>query len=244
MSDYGTLNAMGAALDEWEALRIASENRLRDLESRGDAADQTYMLVLRTAVENARSSEHSLTLAIQRAMRDHPLGPFVQRTKGLGLKQTARLLAAIGDPYWNALDDRPRRGPAELWAYCGYSPSQKRRKGERANWSADAKMRAYLIAEACMKCRESPYRAVYDEAREYYTDAVHTEPCARCGPKGKPAVAGSPLSAGHQHARAMRRVAKAVLRDLWREAKETSGGAISVTEPICPSPRSKVLQAA
>lgn len=39
------------------------------------------------------------------------------------------------------------------------------------------------------------------------------------GPAGKPAPTGSPLSTGHQHARALRLVAKTVLRDLWREAR-------------------------
>ena len=54
-------------------------------------------------------------------------GVLVQRTIGLGLKQTGRLIGALGDPSWNALEDRPRRGPAELWAFSGYAPGQQRR---------------------------------------------------------------------------------------------------------------------
>lgn len=49
--------------------------------------------------------------------------------------------------------------------------------------------------------------------------AVHQMPCIRCGPAGKPAPAGSPLSDGHKHARALRAVAKAVLKNMWREAR-------------------------
>lgn len=37
--------------------------------------------------------------------------------------------------------------------------------------------------------------------------------------KGKPAQPGSPLSLGHQHARARRLIAKTILRDLFEEAK-------------------------
>ena len=70
-----------------------------------------------------------------------------------------------------------------------------------------------------MKCPASPYRAVYDDTRAKYADATHQHPCARCGPKGKPAQPGTPLSDGHKHARALRNVAKEILKDLWREAR-------------------------
>ena len=81
-------------------------------------------------------------------------------------------------------------------------------------------MRAYLAAESCMKQRESPYRAVYDATRVKYADAVHSAECARCGPSGHPAMPGSALSDGHKHARGLRAVAKEILRDLWREARD------------------------
>lgn len=102
--------------------------------------------------------------------------------------------------------------------HAGVAPS--RRRGQRANWSAEAKMRAYLCAESCVKQRHSPYRKVYDDAREHYTGAVHAVACARCGPKGHPAEPGTPLSAGHQHARALRKVSKEILKDAWRAAKQ------------------------
>jgi hypothetical protein len=95
-------------------------------------------------------------------------------------------------------------------------------------------MRVYLIAEACIKFDGkpdkndrprplSPYRAVYDTGRAKYAGAVHPAPCRRCGPSGSPAAAGTPLSPGHQHARALRLVMKAILRDLWAEARLLHG---------------------
>src|SRR5690606_16891250 len=95
--------------------------------------------------------------------------------------------------------------------------------GEKANWNPQIKMRTYLIAESCIKQMDSPYRAVYDAARTKYADAVHSEECRRCGPSGKPAPVGSPLSDGHKHARAMRLVSKEILRDLWIEARRVRG---------------------
>jgi hypothetical protein len=63
------------------------------------------------------------------------------------------------------------------------------------------------------------YRDLYDQGRIKYADAIHHHECKRCGPRGKPAPQGSPLSDGHKHARARRLVARAVLKDLRREAR-------------------------
>jgi hypothetical protein len=176
---------------------------------------------------------------LNRAVRKHPLHDWIQNTHGVGEKQGARLLAAIGDPAWNSAEGRPRRGPEELYAYCGYVPGQERRRGVKSNWNATAKTRTYLCAEKAVQngVRKlnagddsngydvagrkaiSPLGEKYLEARAHYADALHDEPCARCGPKGKPAPAGSPLSDGHKHARALRIVAKQILKDLWRGAR-------------------------
>lgn len=265
-SNAPLLALLADVLDDLEHTRIANENRLRQLtrtetdsdgEERGFGLtlDQPQVAALADVVEALGKLEHQSTLNLQRALRKHPLGPWVKATIGVGEKQGARLIAAIGDPYWNTLHDRPRL-VSELWAYCGLhvhpaaqSPpdtqglcggggkqgdpghvagdtrkgpagvAPTRARGQRANWSTVAKTRAYLIAESCIKQARSPYRAVYDDGRKKYTDTIHAAPCRRCGPSGKPAETGTPLSAGHQHARAMRLVMKEILRDLWRESK-------------------------
>lgn len=209
-------------LDDLERARIAAENRLRSMRQVKGLDGSPEYGRLAGLIDALSDLEHHAELELKRALRAHPLGAWVRATVGVGEKQGARLLAAIGDPAWNTLEDRPRRGPAELWAYCGYVPGQRRRKGERANWNSTAKMRAYLVAESCIKKSTSPYRPVYDAARAKHAEAVHDEPCPRCGPVGKPAPSGSPLSAGHQHARALREVAKAVLKDLWRAANQNA----------------------
>jgi hypothetical protein len=156
---------------------------------------------------------------------------------GIGEKQCARLLACIGDPYWNDSTDQPRT-LRPLWRFCGLDVvpadaqssddsqvvlgvgvAPRKQRGQLVTWNPEARQRVWLIAESCMKNRNSAYRPVYDAARIKYADAVHGAPCIRCGPKGKPAQAGSPLSNGHQHARGLRLIAKEILRDLWREAK-------------------------
>lgn len=377
-----TLSVLAIGLDDVETVRIAQENRLRilmagaieddgtvkadkDGKIRGVAlaADDPIVILLMGQLEALKQIEEISTKALQKQLRHHLLYPWIKAQVGLGDKQTARLLHAIGDPYWNDLHDRPRT-VSELWSYCGLAPehhnlpagqscvdahgtgasgakpaadhspsvtpgcavggsndndtgqndlgtqadhagvatnlpagltthdtqrrfasgikpaadrssldthqgvvggsndsdtghldldahgtragvARRRKRGEKANWSTEAKTRTYLIAEACMKqlrkpcvrdegaqfavhvegCACSPYRLTYDYAREKYADSVHLIACARCGPKGKPAQPESPLSDGHKHMRAMRLVMKGdrthagILIGLWRESK-------------------------
>lgn len=210
----GILLILADAVDDLERVRIATGNRIRALvEDKGLRGSREHDKLVALLVQ-LEGLEHEQILELRRAMRAHPLGPFVRRTVGLGEKQTARLLAAIGNPYIKpaALDadtgeiiapERPRRGPAELWAYCGLHVVDGRRprrtRGERANWSNTAKMRALLCAESCIKALRSPYRPVYDAERAKWAERDTTDL--------------------HKHRHALAVVAKAILRDLWIEAK-------------------------
>ena len=100
------------------------------------------------------------------------------------------------------------------------SVAPKRTRGQQSNWSEDARKRVWVIASAMPKFPGGHYEQVYRQAREKYADATHPADCVRCGPAGKPALAGSELSDGHKHARAIRIVAKELLKDMWRESRD------------------------
>lgn len=265
---------LAETLNDLEDLRKATGNRVWQLEH-GDYAglDASVAIALGSDLE---AVEASVVKQLEKAMRRHPLGMWMQSpdTRGVGLKQGARLLAAVGNPYWNCLDQRPRRGPAELWAYCGFhvlpasqtfsdihassvgghpltgtdhgtseihrtlvgagqlllpddqtrndshegavvGVAPRRAKGKRANWSSQARSRAWLVATSCVKQPAGTrYRDIYDNGRAKYADAVHQTTCAQCSAKP-----GDPLRPGHQHARALRLIAKAVLKDVFVEAR-------------------------
>jgi hypothetical protein len=225
-------------LDDLERVRIANENRLRQLtrsEADGDGEVRGFGLseedpeVARLAalVDLLRKAEADAATNLGRHMRTHPLGPWVKAQRMVGDKQAARLLAAIGDPYIRPEITReddtvepPRvRKIRELYALCGYSPGQVKRKGVRARWSHAAKMRAHLIAKKTVMglaapcerpegsewakhvegCKCGPYRVLYDQARQHY--------------------AGRDTTPKHRENMAHRVVAKRLLRDLWEEAR-------------------------
>lgn len=231
--DDPVLHVLAEAVDDLEAVRKANDNRLRQL-TRCDAdtdglvrghclpEDSKTVLRLRVTLDLLADAEKHAVRNLEATMADHPLGPWVKAQNGLGLKTIARLLSAIGDPYWNTLHDRPRT-VSELWAYCGLAVhdghAQRRAKGQRSNWSDTAKTRVWNCVQPIIKNARSPYRHLYDAAKLGYVGAVHRDECRQCGPKGAPAQPGSPLSKGHIDARAQRVVMKAILRDLWVESK-------------------------
>lgn len=224
------LSLAADVVDDLESNRIANENRLRQLtrtepdedgEMRGFGLDVTNPNVARLSaiVDSMREMEHAATLNLQRAMKAHALGPWVQETRGVGLKQAARLLACIGDPYWNTLHERPRT-VSELWSYCGMAVTPegngpRRRKGMKVNWNPDARMRVRMIAESIVKAG-GPYRLVYDERKADTEGRVHAVECPQCVGSSK---VGEPWRPGHRHADALRVVGKEVLKDMWLEAR-------------------------
>jgi hypothetical protein len=341
-------------LDDIETVRIANENRLRQLTRVGldkDGKERGFGLtiehpdVARLAAivagflctsdvvlelgipKGPRRSlgcclEHDAERNLHQKIKLHPLNPWMRAQKGIGEKQGARLLAAIGDPYirpemtysdGRVEPSRPRK-ISELHAYCGvhvvdvvtdYRPdfpggqyesdtqrssatgeptsasqavtdntqppsaggtqpptgqmspgvatsardthvisaggdltgsdpdlagrdnhsthvgvAASRARGQRMNWNPTARMRVILVADKIIQVgKGGHYRDLYDQGRIKYADAIHRGTCKRCGPSGKPAAQGSPLSDGHKHARARRLVARAVLKDLRREAR-------------------------
>lgn len=264
------LALLAATVDDAEDVREKAEAHMRelldpDLHDRGenDPDVKTYTAV----VAGAQAYEDSVVKALKKAMRQHPLAPWMTRTPGVGDKQFARLLGSIGDPYWHSRDDRPRL-VSELWAYCGFhvirkddptligwlsGVAPKRQRGVQGNWNEEARMRCRLIAESCLKARTSPYQPVYYETRKKYSEAVHVHPCNQCGAKGKPAQPGTPLKLGHQHARALRMVAKTFLKDLWHEAQRlhdqaagpsaTAARRLGTTQPIVSEPTQPLVAA-
>jgi len=243
--DSPVLAMTAKSLDDVEDLRIAAENRLRaltrdeadkdgEIRGLGLSPEHPDVKTATAILANIQELEVRQTKALESQMKSHPLFNWVKDSKGVGAKQGARLLAAVGDPY---IAERVNKTPdgkiisvdvsprtlREFHSYCGYGiaddgQARRRKKGERANWNAEAKMRVYLIANSIIKTK-GDLRDVYDAARAKYDQQVHLTDCVRCGPSGKPALAGSTLSAGHAHARALRAVSKRVLSDLYYEAK-------------------------
>jgi hypothetical protein len=192
--------------------------------------------------------EHDVRLELVREYRRVAPGgvrAWQQQTHGVGELGLARLLGHVGHPIhatpyrWEG-DDAGRRLVAaapfdrtvrNLWAYCGHGDAGRQRQRAMTAeelWAVGhpvARRVVRWMAEGCQRQVQlewrpaSPYRAVYDDARQSYDGHVHTRVCPRCGPRGRPAPVGSPWTPGHQHGAALRLVGKTILRDLWCAAR-------------------------
>lgn len=226
------LDSLVERLEFFEGIRIATENRVRLATKEKGKDGKTYglglsksdplvveSLNLLTGIKNLEDNE--LVKQIERTMRQHPLYEWSRGPdrKGLGPKVFARLLYRVDwDPYWHPIDDRPR-SVSELWQYCGHGDPERsrRRKGAQVEYSPHAKTRVWNIVASFMK--QGSYRELYEKRRFQTAERLHANTCPPCGPSGTPAKAGTPWSAAHQNADAMRIMGKQFLLDLWLEAK-------------------------
>lgn len=137
-----TLSLAADVLDDLEKVRIANANRLgtltrstedKDGEVRGFGLPESHPDVKRLAsmVQALEGLEREATKNLERVMRRHPLHGWAKAQRGVGDKQLARLLAAVGDPYIRpdivredadgneTVEPSRPRTVSELWAYCG-----------------------------------------------------------------------------------------------------------------------------
>lgn len=232
--------ALGAdSLNDVEGARKATVSRIDALKrDKGLCPGDPSVDELRVIVEQIAAIEKGAQKALKRTYRLHPLHKFTQAMPGLGEQQSARLLGAIGDPAHRA-DGTPRT-EGQFMAYCGYHTIEveggriaaKRMKGHKANWSHEAKMRAHLMAESCLKKWCPAHAAVSAEWKATHgkdTPKPWAPPPEGCEcPEKFPyratydaarlAWADRDATDKHKHNHALRMVAKRILRDLYREA--------------------------
>lgn len=167
--------------------------------------------------------------AVRAAWKDTDIAAFVDGTPGLGPMLLVVLsLTPELDRFAN---------PAKLWRYVGLHAGRAApmpsKDGRTRGMGYNPQLKAWLLwrlAEPCVKLRASPYRAVYDRARDkpemlpagqcMTCDAAYAKrkatgkggwDCANMGgPHWKPA---------HARTHALGVTAKAILRDAWRVAR-------------------------
>lgn len=129
-------------------------------------------------------------------MKTDPLWPAFEAIKGIDLVLAAGI-RGLFDPW--AFSNIQK-----AWKYAGYAVEedgvgQRKRKGSKAGFSVPLKTRLWQAADSTMKQRDPTFRPLYDAMKEH-------------------AFAGLPEKKGqkgHAHNRAMRYVAKQIVKYLW-----------------------------
>lgn len=243
------LALIAESVDDMEKTRIAAENRHRALVQvyglEGTPEEQSAKVF----AEQLADLEQQTILRLKRAMRAHPLGSWVKAQKGVGEKQAARLLAAIGDPYWHpetANEDGTIRHPegprtvSQLWAYCGlHVLPVSQDTGEAHGISAGgdqlgnpdhAQRETQLASVGVAAKRRKGAKANWSTGAKMRAYLIATS-CMK-QPDGSffrdiytarrvhTAATHTEWTPGHSHNDGLRIVAKAVLKELWIAGRE------------------------
>lgn len=180
--------------------RIQFGNRLSALDREADVGSDRQRNILERYHKQLEDLEEQLDEDIAEEVAQEPIYEYVSAVKGIGPGLAAKLIAMIDI-------ERPATVSA-LWRFAGYAVIDGERerlvKGVKAHYNKRLKTTCYLVASSFLKSG-SPYRRIYDEAREHY-------------------LANRPdWTKGHQHNAAMRKMIKIFLQHLWLVWRELEG---------------------
>jgi hypothetical protein len=176
--------------------RLMVENRIRAM-TEGGLGDE-WTLPLRRQLDELVILEASMERELEGLMRQHPMAGFIRTdAKGLSLRSFALLFGSTGplDRFATV---------SKLWAYLGMhvvdGAAPRRVQGQSANWSAQGRVRCWLIAESIVRVGEGGrYREAYDRKKAEYETARPDWTQLR------------------RHNAAKRYAVKELLKDLWIE---------------------------
>src|SRR4030043_1509887 len=180
--------------------RVAFGNRINAVEGGRDTADEQTMNIFNSWNERFTDMEAQLDSDISDLIEDVPIIDALVSIKGMGKIRAAKLVSAIEINQADTV--------SALWRYAGYGvidgEREKPVKGEKLHYNAELKKNLYLVGTSFMRCG-SPYREIYDAAREYY-DAKHPE-----------------WTKEHAHNAALRKMIKLFLAHFWEHWRSLEG---------------------
>lgn len=231
---FAQLRVVSECFYDVQQTRISCRNRMERGRS-GEPMPSEELLTLGEVLDLSEKTFGKRMVELLREAVPPELRAWIEASAGIGEPTMARLLGITGHPriaqpyHWQGTgsdrklvaDEVFERTVSDLWSYCGHGdPKRKRIRGMSAEEAArlgnpQAKKLVWLMADGCVKNKNSAYRMTYELRRRETEDRTHVEECVRCGPSGKPALPGSSWSKAHQLADAKRIVGKTILRDMW-----------------------------
>jgi transposase len=186
--------------------RIQFNNRLSAIQNGTDETDGPQAELCQRWLDRFSIIEAELDKDIAAAVAHAPIYEHLSGLRGIGPMLAAKMIALID------IDRAPT--VSSLWRYAGYGvvngEREKPVKGEKLHYNKRLKTTLYLVATSFLRSN-SPYRRIYDSAREYY------------------AANRQDWTKGHQHQAAMRKMTKIFLSHLWQTWRELDG--LPVTAP-------------
>lgn len=175
-------------------------NRVLAVEQGRDKMDEQQLELVKRWFDRFDSLENDIDREIRALVKDDRVIESMVSVKGVGLMLAAKVASMID------IDRAPT--VSALWRYAGYAvidgEREKMTKGEPAHYNRRLKTTCYLVGTSFLKSN-SPYRKIYDAARDYYAS-------------NRP-----DWTKAHQHNAAMRKMIKVWLAHLWEVWRTLEG---------------------
>jgi hypothetical protein len=186
--------------------RIAFSNRMAAIERGDDVVAEHDEIIIRKWNDTFAELENELDRQIVEKVEDLAIVNLICGVKGVGNMLAAKMISMI--------DITKADTPSALWRYCGYAVIDGERerptKGEKLHYNSRLKSTLYVVGGSFLKSN-SPYRAIYDSAKEYYQ--ANREDWTKL----------------HIHNASLRKMIKMFLAHLWVVWRTVEG--LPVTEP-------------
>lgn len=206
--------------------RIRSYGQVRALSKEEEPHD-----VIKWAAEQSETLENQIKRALDKYTDEEPAGQWAKSNVGIGPVLAAGLCANIGDATRFATC-------GDLWSYCGLVPGQRRKRGEKSNWSSSLKRVAWLMGQSFVKVsgnKNAFYGHLYQQKKTYYAAkneagdyAGRAAQCLTEKKYGAETEASKHYSAGrlppaHIQAMAERYAAKIFISHFWEMSLRLKG---------------------
>lgn len=181
--------------------RIAFGNRLSALDRGADSTGKNERDILDKWFTRFGEMEKEIDRDIRDQAVDVPIIQEMVKIKGISWILAAQIVCMV--------DIHRADTVSALWRYCGYAVAldgkrERPVKGEKLHYNARLKTVLYLVGQSFIKSR-SPYRAIYDSAKEYYE------------------INRPDWTKDHRHKAAMRKMVKVFLAHTWMVWREMEG---------------------
>lgn len=189
-----SLSHLADVLLSIERVRIAAQVRLSHLKKQGYREDYTEI-----ALKDIAGLEARLTKLLQQEMEEHPTWPWLEKVKGAGLENSAKVIGIIegvtfkstGRSGIGAFDTM-----SKLRRFAGLAPvngkAERRVKGEELHYSSELRAMLWRLAQTLIQARGKFYD-YYIERKGQYADRFTRDgyrivptpktgwKCANCG---------------------------------------------------------------
>ena len=204
-----TLGYIGDVLLTIEKKRVAQAVRISHLQ-KNSKRDKDGEEIL----EKLEDFEEWITEKMATKVKNHPAYWWFSCVKGVGQENIGKILAFI--------DIKRATHISSLWKWFGYSPNQKRRKGEKLDFNIKGKSMCWRLAGNLLKAKGKFYDYYLSEKEKFELRCINEGKIIK-EQKDIKKKDINVISKGHIHNYALRKMIKRFLACLWLVWREAEG---------------------